>query len=48
MSMEGAEVAKKKIAEMSVKDEVIMFVKAKVKKDWKAYVVFNLITLVTW
>jgi hypothetical protein len=48
MSMEGAEVAKKKIAEMSVKEEVIMFVKAKVKKEWKAYAIFNLITLVTW
>ena len=46
--MEGAEAAKKKIAEMSVKDEVIMFVKAKVKKEWKVYVVLNLITLVSW
>jgi hypothetical protein len=46
--MEGAEAAKKKIAEMSVKDEVIMFIKAKVKKDWKVYMVFNLITLVSW
>ena len=46
--MEGAEVAKKKLAEMSVKDEVLMFVKAKVKKDWKVYMIFNLITLVSW
>jgi hypothetical protein len=46
--MEAAEGAKKKIAEMSVKEEVIMFVKAKVKKEWKVYVVLNIITLVSW
>ena len=46
--MEGAEGAKKKIAEMSVKEEVIMFVKTKVKKEWKVYVVLNIITLVSW
>ena len=46
--MEGAEVAKKKIAEMSVKEEVIMFVRNKVKKDWKVYLLTNIIGFCAW
>lgn len=46
--MEGAEGAKKKIAEMSLKEEITMFIRNKVKKEWKIYVVLNLISLCAW
>jgi hypothetical protein len=45
MSMENTG---KKVAEMSLKEEIIMTIRNKVKSEWKIFLAFNILGLVAW